>query len=170
MPGWGGRHSRVNCWTLRGGLGGARIGGIGNVLVPRRTESGEDFAADGTGSIEGGVLTTTVDTQRGGGIAASHNGLEKGPFRTALVSTSVGGAVMEESADWARLCLFLAYWGRMTKTPALPALRRFGGGVGGGEPAGTGEEPDGFAEPGNMEWVDSHNHRGCALLSPFHRI
>jgi len=82
--------------------------GIGNVLVSRRTESREDFAADETGSIERGVLTTTVDTERGGGVAASHNRLLKAPFRTALVSTSVGGAVMEESADWTRLCLFLA--------------------------------------------------------------
>jgi len=52
VPGWSGWKSRVNSCTLRGGLGGAHIGGIGNVLVPRRTECGEDFAADGTGAIE----------------------------------------------------------------------------------------------------------------------
>ena len=65
VSGWSGRYSWVNSWTLRGGLGGAHIGGIGNVLVPRRTEGGEDFAADGTGAIERGVLTTTVDKERG---------------------------------------------------------------------------------------------------------
>ena len=73
VSGWCGRHSWVNSWTLRGGLGWAHIRGIGNVLVPRRTESREDFAADGTGAIEGGVLTTTVDTERGGGVAATYN-------------------------------------------------------------------------------------------------
>jgi len=52
LPGWSGRYSWVNSWTLRGGLGGAHIGGIGNVLVPRRTESAEDFAADGPSAIE----------------------------------------------------------------------------------------------------------------------
>jgi len=108
VPGWSGRYSRVNGWTLRGGLRRARIEGLRNVLVPRRTESGEDFVADGTGSIERGKLTTTGDTERGGGVAASHNRLLKAPFRTAKVSTSVGGAVMEESADRASLCLFLA--------------------------------------------------------------
>ena len=108
VPGCSSRYSWVNSWTLRGGLGEARLGGIGNVLVPRRTECGEDFAADGTGGIERDVLTTTVDTERGGGVAASHDRLLKAPFRTALVSTSVGRAVMEESADWASLCLFFA--------------------------------------------------------------
>jgi len=58
----------------------------------------------------------------------------------------------------------------VTKTPVLAALRGFGGGVGGGDSAGAGEKPDGFAKPGNMEWVDCHNHRGCPLLSPFDRI
>jgi len=58
----------------------------------------------------------------------------------------------------------------VTKTPALSALRGFGGRVGGGDGAGAREKPDGFAEPGDMEWVDCHNHRGCALLSPFYRI
>ena len=87
MPGWSGRYSLVNSWTLRGGLGEAHIGGIGNVSVPRRMESAEDFAADGTGGIESGVLTTTVDTDRGGGVAASHDRLLKGPFWTALGST-----------------------------------------------------------------------------------
>jgi len=108
VPGWSGRHSWVSSWALRGGLREARVGGIGNVLVPRRTEGGEDFAADGTGSIERGVLPTTVDTERRGGVAASNDRLLKAPFRTALVSTSVSGAVMEESADRAGLCLFFA--------------------------------------------------------------
>jgi len=108
VPGWGGRCSGVNSGTLSGGLGVAHIWGIGNVLVPRRTESGEDFAADGTGAIASGVLTTTVDTERRGGVAASHDRLLKAPFRTALISTSVGGAMMEESADRASLCLFFA--------------------------------------------------------------
>ena len=97
----------MKSWTLRGGLREARIGGIGNILVPRRMERGEDFATDGTGAIERGVLTSTVDTERGGGVAASHDRLLKAPFRTALISTSVGGAMMEESADRASFCLFL---------------------------------------------------------------
>ena len=75
VPGWGGRCSGVNSGTLSGGLGVAHIWGIGNVLVPRRTESGEDFAADGTGAIASGVLTTTVNTERRGGVAASHDRL-----------------------------------------------------------------------------------------------
>jgi len=58
----------------------------------------------------------------------------------------------------------------MTKTPALSVLRGLGGRVGGCDRAGAGEESDGFAEPGNMEWVDCHNHRGRALLRPFRRI
>ena len=73
MSGWSGRYSWVNRWTLRGGLGRAHLGGIGNVLVPRRMESRGDFAADGTGAIEKGVVTTTVDTERGGGVAATHD-------------------------------------------------------------------------------------------------
>ena len=73
MSGWSTRYSWVNSWTLRRGLGEAHIGGVGNVLVPRRTESREDFAADGTGAMERGVVTTTVDTERGGGIAATHD-------------------------------------------------------------------------------------------------
>jgi len=108
VPGWSSRYSWVSSCTVRGGLREARIGGIGNVLVPSRTESGEDFAADGTGAIEGGVLTTTVDTERRGGIAASHDRPLKASFQTALVSASVGGTVLEESADRASLCLFLA--------------------------------------------------------------
>ena len=108
VPGCSGWYSWVSSWTLRGGLGEARIVGIGNVLVPRRMESREDFAVDGTGPIERGVLTTRVDTERGGGVAVSNNRLLKAPFRTALVSTSVGGAMMEESADRASLCLFFA--------------------------------------------------------------
>jgi len=107
VPGSSGRFSWMNRWTLRGGLGGAHIGGIGNILVPRRTECGEDFAADGTGAIERGELTTTVETDRRG-VAASHDRLLKALFRTALISTSVGGGMMEESADRASLCLFFA--------------------------------------------------------------
>jgi len=108
VPRWSGRSSWMNRWTLRGGLGGAHIGGIANVLVHKRTECGEDFAADGTGAIERGVLTTTIDTEMRGGIAASHDRLLKAPFRTGLISTPVGGAIMEESADRASLCLFFA--------------------------------------------------------------
>jgi len=108
VPVWGSWYCWGSSWTLRGGLGEAHIGGIGNALVPRSTESREDFAADGTGAIERGVLTTPVDTERRGGIAASHDRLLAASFRTALVSTSVGGAVMKESADWASLCLFFA--------------------------------------------------------------
>ena len=80
VPGWRGRYSWVDSWTLRGGLGVAHVGGIWNVLVPRRMESGEDFAADGTGAIERGVLTTTVDTERREAVAASHDRLLKAPF------------------------------------------------------------------------------------------
>jgi len=108
VPGWSGRYSWVNSRTLGGGLGGAHIWGIGNVLVPRRTECGEDFAADGTGAIKRGVLTTTVYTERRGGVAAPHDRVLKAPFRTALIGASVGGAMMDESADRANLCLFFA--------------------------------------------------------------
>ena len=108
MLGWSGRHSWVSSWTLRGGLGVTCMGGIGNVSVPRRTKGGEDFATDGTGAIGRGVLPTTFDTERRGGVAASHHRLLKAPFRTAQVSTSVGGVVMEESADRVGLCLFFA--------------------------------------------------------------
>jgi len=108
VPGWSSRYSWVSSWTLSGGLGEARIGGIGGVLVPRRTESAEDFAADRTGFIETGVLSTTIDTGRRGGVAASYDRPLKAYLRTALVSTSVAGAVMEESANWASLCLFFA--------------------------------------------------------------
>jgi hypothetical protein len=86
----------------------AHIRGVGNILVPGRTESGEDFAADGASAIEGGMLATTVDAKRRGGIAASYDRLLKASFRTALVSASVGRTVMEESADRASLCLFFA--------------------------------------------------------------
>jgi len=108
VPGWSGWYSWVNSWTLRGGLGVAHIWGVGNVLVPRRMESGEDFVADGTEAIEQGVLTTTVDTERRGGLAGSRHRLLKALFRTALINTSVGGVIMEESADPASLCLFFA--------------------------------------------------------------
>ena len=108
MPGWSGRHSWVNSRTLGGGLRRAHIRSIGNVLVPRRTECGEDFAADGTGAIKRGVLTTTVDAERRGGVAAPQDRLLKAPFWAALIGASVGGAMMEESAEWASLCLFFA--------------------------------------------------------------
>ena len=104
MSGWRSRHDLRSSWTLRGGLREARIGGVGNLLVPGRTESGEDFAADGTGAIKGGVLATTVDAEGGGSIAASYDRLLNASFRTALVSASVGRTVMEESADRAGLC------------------------------------------------------------------
>ena len=108
VPGWSGRYGWVNSRALGGSLGGAHIGGIGNVLVPRRMECGEDFAADGTGAIKRGVLTTTVDPERRGGVAAPHDRLLKAPFRTALIGASVGRAMMEESADRSSLCLFIA--------------------------------------------------------------
>jgi len=168
--GWSSCYRWGSFWTLRGDLREACIGGFGNVLVPRRTESGEDFGADRTGAIEGGVLTTTVDTARRGGIAGSHYKLLKASFRTAWVSTSVGRMVMEESADQASLCLFFAEWSRVTKTPALSAVLRLGGRVGGSDCAGTGERSDRFAKTGKMDSVDRHNHRGCALRSPFRLI
>ena len=108
VRGWSSRYSWVSSWTQRGGLGEARIGGIGNVLVPGWTESGEDFEADGTGAIARGVLTTSVDTGRRGGITASSDRLLKALFRTALVTTCVGGTVMEVSTDRASLSLFFA--------------------------------------------------------------
>ena len=108
VPGWSGRYGWVNCRTLGGGLGEALIGGIGNILVPRRTECGEDFVADGTGASKRGMLTTTVDTERRGGVAAPPDRFLKAPFRTALIGASVGGAMMEESADRASLSLFFA--------------------------------------------------------------
>jgi len=108
VSGWRSRHGWRSSWTLRGGLREAHIGGVGNILVPGRTESGEDFAADGAGAIEGAVLATTVDAERRGGIAASYNRPLKGSFRTALVSASVGRTVIEESADRPSLCLCFA--------------------------------------------------------------
>jgi len=47
-------------------LKGARIGDIGYVLVPRWAERGKDFTAERTGAVEGGMLTSTVDAERGG--------------------------------------------------------------------------------------------------------
>jgi len=108
VPSWSAWHSWGSRWTLRGGLREARIGGIRNILVPGRRESGEALAADGTGAIEGGVSASTVDAERGGGIAASYDRLLKASFRTALVSASVGRTVMEESADRASLSLRIA--------------------------------------------------------------
>ena len=86
----------------------AHIGGVRNILVPGRTERGEDFVADGASAIEGGVLATTVDAKRRGGIAASYDRLLNASFRTALVSASVGRTVIEERADRASLCLRFA--------------------------------------------------------------
>jgi len=68
VPGWRSRYDWRSSCTLRGGLRKASIGGIGNILVPGRAESGEDFSADGTGAIKGGVLATTVASERRGGI------------------------------------------------------------------------------------------------------
>jgi len=95
-------------YTLRGGLRKARIGGIGYVLVPWWAERAEDFATDTTGAIQGGMLTTTINAERLGGITTSYNRLLKTSFWVALVSTSMGRMVVEESADWASLCLFFA--------------------------------------------------------------
>jgi len=58
----------------------------------------------------------------------------------------------------------------MSKAPTLPALGGLGGSVGGSERAGAGERSHGFAEPGNMKWVDCYNHRGCVPLAPFHQV
>jgi len=58
----------------------------------------------------------------------------------------------------------------MSNGPALPALGGLGGSVGGGDRAGAGESSHGFAKPGNMKWIDCYNHRGCALLCPFHSV
>jgi len=80
LPGRCGQYSWAKSWTLRGGLGGAYIGGIGNVSVPRRTECGEDFVADGTGAIEGGVLTTTVNSERGEALQHPTTDFSKPPF------------------------------------------------------------------------------------------
>ena len=55
----------------------------------------------------------------------------------------------------------------MSKMPALSALRRLGGRVGGSDRTGEKEKPDGFDEVGNRKRVNRHNQRGCALLRPF---
>jgi len=170
VSGWGSGHNWRSGWTLRRGFREARIGGVSNILVPGRTESGEDFAAEGTGASEGAVLATTVDAERGGGIAVSYDRLLKASIRTALVSTSVGRTVMEESADWASLWLLFAQRSRVSKAPALPALGGLGGRVGGGDCAGPGQKSDAFAKPGKMKWVNCINHRGCELVGPFHRV
>ena len=145
-----GRHSWGSSWTLRGCLKKAHVrgGGIRYVLVYGWTERGESFATDRTGAIERGMLIARVDAERGGGIATSYHRLLEASFRTALVSTSVGGTVVEEGADWAGLCLFFAHGSRVTKSPALPALGRLGGGVGRSDRGGTGEEMNSFAENG----------------------
>jgi len=143
-----------------GCLNKARVGGggIGYVLVPGRTERGENFAKDRRGAIERGMLTATVDAERRGGIATTYHRFLEASFWAALVSTSVGGTVVEESADLAGLCRFFAQWSRVTKTPALPALRRLGGGVGGSYGGSMGEEMNRLAETWNMEWVDRDNN------------
>ena len=132
---------------MRGCLKKARIGGggIGYVLVPGRAEGGENFTTDRTSAIDRGMLTATIDAERGAGIATSYHRLLEASFRTALISTPVGGTVVEESADWAGLCLFFAQGSRVTKMPALPALGRFGGGVGGSHRASMGEKTNGLA-------------------------
>jgi len=58
----------------------------------------------------------------------------------------------------------------VSKAVALPALGGLGGRVGGCDGAGVGEKSDGFAETGNMKWVDCYNNQGCVLLSPFHLV
>jgi len=122
---WSGRHSWESSWTMRSGLRKTRIGGIGNVLVPRRVERGEDLAVGRTGAIERGMLTTPVDPKRGGGIATFYYRLLKASFRTALASISVGRMVVEEGADRASLSLFLATRSRVTKLLALSAPSGF---------------------------------------------
>jgi len=145
---------------MRGCLKKARVGGRGirYVLLPGRAERGENFTTDRTSPIQRGMLTATIDAERGGGIAPSNHRLLEASFRTARISTPVGGTVVEESADWAGLCLFFAQASRVTKTPALPALGRFGGGVGGSHSASTGEKTNGLAQTGNMKWVDGNNN------------
>ena len=142
VPSWSGGQSSGSSWTLQGGLRTARIGGIGYVFLPWWAERGEDLAAYRTGAIERGVLTTTVDTESRGGITISYYRLLKTSFRTSLVSTSVGATVVEESADRARLSLFLSKRSRVTKLPALSALRGLGGGVGGSDRVGVTGESD----------------------------
>jgi len=167
-----GRYCWGSSWTLRGCLKKARIegGGIGYVLVPGRMEREANFATDRTCAIERGMLTATIDAERGGGIATTYHRLLEASFRGALVSTSVGGTVVEESIDRAGLCLFFAQWSRVAKTPGLPALRRLGGGVGGSDRACMGEKTNGLAETGNMEWVNRNKNRSCADRSPLCRI
>jgi len=53
--------------------------------------------------IKRGMLTATVDADKRGGVATCYSRLLKEYFCTAPVSTSVGGAVVEESADTAGL-------------------------------------------------------------------
>jgi len=170
VSGWRSRHHLRSSGTLRGGLREARIRGVGNILVPGRTEREEDFAVDGTGTIEGFMLATTVDAERSGGIAASYDSLLKASFRTALVTASVGRTLMKESADLASLCFFFAKRGRVSKAPALSARGGLGGRVGGGDRAGAGEKSDGFGKLGKMKCIDCYNHRGCALLGHFHWV
>ena len=80
MPGPGSGYSWGSSWTLRGGLRKTPIGGIGNVLVPRRAESGEDFAADWIRAIKACMLTATVNAKGGGGVATSNYRVLKASF------------------------------------------------------------------------------------------
>ena len=70
VPGSSSRYSWGSSWALSGGLRKALMGSIRYVLVPRWAESGADLAADRTSAIEGGRLTSTVDAESSGGIAA----------------------------------------------------------------------------------------------------
>jgi len=58
----------------------------------------------------------------------------------------------------------------VSKAQALPAPGGLGGRVGGGDRPGVGEKSDGLGKLRNMKWVDCYNHRGCALLGPFHLV
>jgi len=63
---------------------------------------------DRAGAIKGGMLTSTVNAGRRGGIASSYYRLLKTSFGTALVSTSLSRKVVEETADRASLCVLFA--------------------------------------------------------------
>jgi len=167
-----GRHGWGSSGTLRGCLKKGLVGGGGiwYVLVPGRVERGENFTTDRTSTIERGILTATIDAERGGGIATSYHRLLQASFRTALIIPPGGRTVVVVSADWAGLWLFFAQESRVTKMPAHAALRRFGGGVGRSQSASTGEKTNGLAETGNRKWVDHNNNRSCALLIPLPRI
>jgi len=48
----------------------------------------------------------------------------------------------------------------VSKAAALPAQGGLGGRVPRSDRAGVGGKKDGFAELGNVKWVDCYNHRG----------